>query len=130
MKSFTCNYCAFSSEYKYNLERHLKKVHKTHVSSQIQPSTLEGPYSSTLEGPYSSMAPLPPSTQQINGYPGQALNLSNNINIPPQPSHQVINIHSTPTWHNQPTPEYYDVCLLYTSPSPRDGLLSRMPSSA
>ena len=30
---------------------------------------------------------------------------------------------------------YYDVknlltCLLYTSPSPRDGLLSRMPSSA
>ena len=25
---------------------------------------------------------------------------------------------------------YIDVCLLYTSPSPRDGLLSRMPSSA
>ena len=24
----------------------------------------------------------------------------------------------------------YMVCLLYTSPSPRDGLLSRMPSSA
>ena len=24
----------------------------------------------------------------------------------------------------------YDYCLLYTSPSPRDGLLSRMPSSA
>ena len=24
----------------------------------------------------------------------------------------------------------YVVCLLYTSPSPRDGLLSRMPSSA
>ena len=26
--------------------------------------------------------------------------------------------------------EYYKGCLLYTSPSPRDGLLSRMPSSA
>ena len=26
--------------------------------------------------------------------------------------------------------EYYTPCLLYTSPSPRDGLLSRMPSSA
>ena len=26
--------------------------------------------------------------------------------------------------------EYYSGCLLYTSPSPRDGLLSRMPSSA
>ena len=25
---------------------------------------------------------------------------------------------------------WYDYCLLYTSPSPRDGLLSRMPSSA
>ena len=25
---------------------------------------------------------------------------------------------------------YYYPCLLYTSPSPRDGLLSRMPSSA
>ena len=24
----------------------------------------------------------------------------------------------------------FKVCLLYTSPSPRDGLLSRMPSSA
>ena len=25
---------------------------------------------------------------------------------------------------------YGEICLLYTSPSPRDGLLSRMPSSA
>ena len=30
-----------------------------------------------------------------------------------------------PTENDKPT-----VCLLYTSPSPRDGLLSRMPSSA
>ena len=31
------------------------------------------------------------------------------------------------------TPDYhwtFFICLLYTSPSPRDGLLSRMPSSA
>ena len=27
-------------------------------------------------------------------------------------------------------PAYLNACLLYTSPSPRDGLLSRMPSSA
>ena len=26
--------------------------------------------------------------------------------------------------------EFFKICLLYTSPSPRDGLLSRMPSSA
>ena len=38
------------------------------------------------------------------------MNLSNNINIPPQPTHQVINIHLTSSsW--QPTPEYYDVRL-------------------
>ena len=33
----------------------------------------------------------------------------------------------------QTNPENHDMlndCLLYTSPSPRDGLLSRMPSSA
>ena len=29
-----------------------------------------------------------------------------------------------------PSYVYHVVCLLYTSPSPRDGLLSRMPSSA
>ena len=29
----------------------------------------------------------------------------------------------------QPRPKF-EICLLYTSPSPRDGLLSRMPSSA
>ena len=28
------------------------------------------------------------------------------------------------------TVQLLDGCLLYTSPSPRDGLLSRMPSSA
>ena len=31
---------------------------------------------------------------------------------------------------NRNHPRYCDPCLLYTSPSPRDGLLSRMPSSA
>ena len=36
-----------------------------------------------------------------------------------------------PEDHHDPTAfEMYCDCLLYTSPSPRDGLLSRMPSSA
>ena len=33
---------------------------------------------------------------------------------------------SNPEWFS----EWWEGCLLYTSPSPRDGLLSRMPSSA
>ena len=35
-------------------------------------------------------------------------------------------------WHGLGTKVPHDLstCLLYTSPSPRDGLLSRMPSSA
>ena len=33
-------------------------------------------------------------------------------------------------WSDDVRDEDYNICLLYTSPSPRDGLLSRMPSSA
>ena len=33
-----------------------------------------------------------------------------------------------PSWG--PTKKKIDICLLYTSPSPRDATLSRMPSSA
>ena len=33
-------------------------------------------------------------------------------------------------WTNVRDGEIFYPCLLYTSPSPRDGLLSRMPSSA
>src|SRR5680860_1710396 len=34
------------------------------------------------------------------------------------------------TWFNRLVALRFMDCLLYTSPSPRDGLLSRMPSSA
>ena len=39
-----------------------------------------------------------------------------------------IEVGDTVTW--VPTTKGHNVCLLYTSPSPRDTLLSRMPSSA
>ena len=39
---------------------------------------------------------------------------------------RVVSAHRTP----QVLADYGTTCLLYTSPSPRDGLLSRMPSSA
>ena len=37
----------------------------------------------------------------------------------------IVGLPKSPTLIN-----YTRICLLYTSPSPRDGLLSRMPSSA
>ena len=37
---------------------------------------------------------------------------------------------STLFWQSVEQVGFYNCCLLYTSPSPRDGLLSRMPSSA
>ena len=42
-----------------------------------------------------------------------------------------INSNNNHIWiHAASLGEYELACLLYTSPSPRDGLLSRMPSSA
>ena len=102
MKPFACDQCTYSSNYNHDLRRHKR----THDASKLA-------WSQTPRGNHDA-SKLPPSggTQQTTlGGGGQALNLSNNINIPPQPTHQVINIHSTPTWHNQPTPEYYDVRL-------------------
>ena len=48
--------------------------------------------------------------------------------------HYVLNVYITPETKKQMiaagVPNKGMACLLYTSPSPRDGLLSRMPSSA
>ena len=44
------------------------------------------------------------------------------VNMPPRHTKSEFASHLFPAW--------YLGCLLYTSPSPRDGLLSRMPSSA
>ena len=41
---------------------------------------------------------------------------------------KITNIKVTDAWEN--TQRRYNICLLYTSPSPRDRLVSRMPSSA
>ena len=46
-----------------------------------------------------------------------------------QPSTSANTSAERPAWKGQ-LDGHYIFCLLYTSPSPRDGLLSRMPSSA
>ena len=46
-------------------------------------------------------------------------------------SHKLkIELISEPLKNSLIVDDVYETCLLYTSPSPRDGLLSRMPSSA
>ena len=42
----------------------------------------------------------------------------------------LLNSFSFVSWSNTKRVSWSNTCLLYTSPSPRDGLLSRMPSSA
>ena len=52
------------------------------------------------------------------------------------PSSNAIGLHFYPIWEAASLDEWlynggpYQFCLLYTSPSPRDATLSRMPSSA
>ena len=42
----------------------------------------------------------------------------------------IIRYEGSPLVVWEPTEEKYSICLLYTSPSPRDLWISRMPSSA
>ena len=63
------------------------------------------------------------------------INVSPNLPLPPQQYDQhyfdaltkVLRLYFT---SNDNVNQVISNCLLYTSPSPRDGLLSRMPSSA
>ena len=48
----------------------------------------------------------------------------------PSPTHEQSEITTAQSDHTQLKSHSIMACLLYTSPSPRDGLLSRMPSSA
>src|SRR5664279_1571802 len=48
----------------------------------------------------------------------------------PIPGHFTLDVSSPGLERRLRTPAHFLSCLLYTSPSPRDGLLSRMPSSA
>ena len=60
------------------------------------------------------------STGEVTAPPGAAVvDLTGRTVMP-----ALVNTHAHLGW------ERYTSCLLYTSPSPRDGLLSRMPSSA
>ena len=60
-----------------------------------------------------------------------ALVLTPNIGIEVQLSEKIgYQLDTSATFFDNIEGSPFQTCLLYTSPSPRDGLLSRMPSSA
>ena len=73
-----------------------------------------------------NVTPEAPVTQttpkQVEGLPSSRLHSKTNIITP-------LNLMDPPK-RNAKTVDQHNVCLLYTSPSPRDATLSRMPSSA
>ena len=71
MKPYACDSCSYSSNYKYDLKRH-QKVHfpETYSNSRIEKN----------------------QSISTSGYPVQAINLSNHINVPQCTPNQVINI--------------------------------------
>ena len=85
----------------------------------------------------------PFTSDDVRDYYGFVYNITNLINKRQYIGRKYFWQHRTPKgkkrkvksesdWKNYygSCPELKEDCLLYTSPSPRDGLLSRMPSSA
>ena len=57
---------------------------------------------------------------------GRSIGIDEAVHLPPTNASKVVCVHLN--YHSRV--DEFITCLLYTSPSPRDGLLSRMPSSA
>ena len=81
MKPYACTQCNYTSNYKHDLKRH-QKVHFREAF----------PNSRNDKQQFISS----------NGYPVQAMNLSNNINVPECPPNQVINIQPPQSSHQNP----------------------------
>ena len=65
----------------------------------------------------------PPSQDKLDDWI-TTYELVNNVLVPDEPDH------AEEAFDRRECTYLVQTCLLYTSPSPRDGLLSRMPSSA
>ena len=68
--------------------------------------------------------------ETISDVPGTSWSSGTNLNSTRTFNNAAGSIPSAITFGGSPAPTQAYACLLYTSPSPRDGLLSRMPSSA
>ena len=124
---YRCTYCEYSTPYLHNLKRHEKNKHyKAPTNTLFHP---EVAYSSTE---------LPQVRQGLPLQSGSGV-LHTTQQYDPR---SISQIQYNELNHQRYGPQHltgYQVrqggsgvlrCLLYTSPSPRDRLLSRMPSSA
>ena len=98
MKPFTCTQCSYSSNYKHDLKRHYKIHNKQPFPQQNslsndQPQPKQSSPSTSMQAVDSSSNHQLQHQQMIqsHGLPTQALNLANNIQVPPTTS-QIINI--------------------------------------
>ena len=82
MKPYACDRCSYSSNYKHDLKRH-QKVHfpEAYSNSRIEKN----------------------QSISTSGYPVQAMNLSNHINVPQCTPNQVINIQPPHSYINPST---------------------------
>ena len=88
-----------------------------------RPTNLEGIQASAVKQHNSTVAGLPRGIKHVE---------PEDVSLPKSPDVEVSRLLINGIEVNFQDQEIAeaDVCLLYTSPSPRDGLLSRMPSSA
>ena len=115
MKPFTCTQCSYSSNYKHDLKRHYQIHNKQPFPQQNslsndQPQTQQSSPSTSTPAVDSSSNHQPQHQQMIqsHGLPTQALNLANNIQVPPTTS-QIINI-------GQPAPSSSSTTTTTTTP--------------
>ena len=73
---------------------------------------------------------IPPEKQSFKESAAIAVDAKDNVWVFNIPTNQLLIFDSDGNLLNIWPHKYENICLLYTSPSPRDGLLSRMPSSA
>ena len=96
------------------------------ASITLTPSVLDQSNMSEKKSLYAKMT----EAFSPKGTKSQGVSFEENLEMTQSSSSMYSSTHQDTSSQRQKEIEKEVICLLYTSPSPRDGLLSRMPSSA